>query len=209
MPEDCRRWSRSRPPADVPARLPARGSIRCSAQRNSMATFSPSTYPVSFSPRRNAPSRLVISSGALLSRKPITWHRRLLRACRERPGRRRTAEQRYECAPLHWTTSSRGLPSGGAGDITPCIRPRPLVPSLNFLDNVVGTSGRGRIRLGGEARDRLICGHETALVARTCSPAKLLGSLKFVGAHRCNDARRCHPRGWYSQGALAAMTSGG
>jgi hypothetical protein len=36
-----------------------RRSIRFSAQRNSMATFSHSTYPVSFNPRRNAPSRLV------------------------------------------------------------------------------------------------------------------------------------------------------
>jgi hypothetical protein len=50
-------------------------------------------------------------------------------------------------------------------------------------------------------------GHEPALVARTCSPAKLLGFLKFVGTPRCNDSRRCHPCGWHSQGASAA--SGG
>jgi hypothetical protein len=101
------------------------------------------------------------------------------------------------------------LPFGATGDISPCIRHRPLVPSLYFLDSVVRTSRQARIRLGGEARDRLICGHETALVARTCSPAKLLGFLKFVGTPRCNDARRCHPRGWHNQGAPAAMASGG
>src|SRR5262249_32874417 len=33
-------------------------------------------------------------------------------------------------------------------------------------------------------------GHEPALIARTCSPAKLLGFLKFVGAPRFSDARR-------------------
>jgi hypothetical protein len=44
-------------------------------------------------------------------------------------------------------------------------------------------------------------GHE----ARTCSPAQLLGFLKFVGTSRCNDARRHHPCAWHSQGALAAM----
>ena len=35
-------------------------------------------------------------------------------------------------------------------------------------------------------------GHEPALVARCCSPAKLLGFRKLVGTPRCNDARRCH-----------------
>ena len=40
------------------------------------------------------------------SRKPITRHRRLLRARRERPRRRRAAEQRDELAPLHSITSS-------------------------------------------------------------------------------------------------------
>src|SRR5262249_25581943 len=47
--------------------------------------------------------------------------------------------------------------------------------------------------------------HEPALVARTCSPAKLLGFPKFVGTPRCSDARRCHPCAWRNQGLLAAM----
>jgi hypothetical protein len=38
-------------------------------------------------------------------------------------------------------------------------------------------------------------GHEPALVGRTCSPAKLLGYLKFVSTPRCNDARRRRPCG--------------
>src|SRR5262245_12012532 len=46
-------------------------------------------------------------------------------------------------------------------------------------------------------------GHEPALVARTCSPAKLLGFPKFVGTPRCSDARRCHPCAWRNQGSLA------
>src|SRR5262249_16608983 len=41
-------------------------------------------------------------------------------------------------------------------------------------------------------------GHEPTLVARTCSPAKLLGFPKFVGTPRCSDARRCHPCAWQS-----------
>src|SRR6266511_1736119 len=100
------------------------------------------------------------------------------------------------------------FPFGALCDIPPCIQHRPPAP-LNFLDSVARTSRRARIRLGGEARDRLICGHETALVARTCGPTKLLGFLKFVGTPRCNDARRCHPCGWHNQGAPAAMASGG
>src|SRR5262249_62358051 len=46
-------------------------------------------------------------------------------------------------------------------------------------------------------------GHERALVARTCSPAKLPGLVKFGGTPRCNDARRCHPFAWHSQAAPA------
>jgi hypothetical protein len=48
-------------------------------------------------------------------------------------------------------------------------------------------------------------GHESALVARTCSPAKLLGLLKFVRTPRCNDTRRCHPCPCHRPDALAAM----
>src|SRR5262249_13716108 len=48
-------------------------------------------------------------------------------------------------------------------------------------------------------------GHEPALVARTCSPAKLPGFLRFVGAPRCSDARRCHPCAWRNQGAPIPM----
>ena len=65
---------------------------------------------------------------------------------------------------------------------------------------------RGGLEFGWEAKPETdTFGHEPALVARTCSPAKLLGLLKFVGTPRYNDARRCHPFAWHSQAAPAAM----
>jgi hypothetical protein len=39
---------------------------------------------------------------------PDHRHRRLLRACRNRPRRRRSAEQRDEIAPLHELPPGRG-----------------------------------------------------------------------------------------------------
>src|SRR5438270_12646579 len=49
------------------------------------------------------------------------------------------------------------------------------------------------LELRGAAKpDADTFGHESALVARCCSPAKLLGFRKLVGTPRCNDARRCH-----------------
>jgi hypothetical protein len=47
--------------------------------------------------------------------------------------------------------------------------------------------------------------HEPVLVARTCGPANLLGFLNLVGTARCNDARRCHPCPWHSQGVLVEV----
>ena len=65
---------------------------------------------------------------------------------------------------------------------------------------------RGGLEFGWEAKPETdTFGHEPALVARTCSPANLLGLLKFVGTSRCNDARRCHPFAWHSQAAPTAM----
>ena len=62
------------------------------------------------------------------------------------------------------------------------------------------------MQLGGEARDEARdIWHGSALVTCTCSPVKLLGLLKFGGTPRYNDARRCHPSGWHSQGAPAAI----
>src|SRR5215472_4590284 len=66
------------------------------------------------------------------------------------------------------------------------IRHRPPFPVVKFFgqrcSNVEAVSWR-------RAGDRHIW-PEPALVARTCSPARLLGFLKFVGTPRCNDARR-------------------
>ena len=88
-------------------------------------------------------------------------------------------------------------------DIPPCIRHG--LWFRNFLDGVVRTTRRARIRWGGEARDDTF-GHEPAFVTRCCNPAKLLlGFPKFVSIPRCNDHRRCHPCCWHSQGGPAAM----
>jgi hypothetical protein len=45
---------------------------------------------------------------------PDHWHRWLLRLHRERPRRRRAAEQRYELAPFHSITSTARCVGGGA-----------------------------------------------------------------------------------------------
>src|SRR5262249_39020899 len=63
----------------------------------------------------------------------------LLRARRERPRRRRTAEQRDERAPLHSITSS-ARPSSGSGTVRPSAS---AVFALMTNSNLVGcTTGR-------------------------------------------------------------------
>jgi hypothetical protein len=74
--------------------------VRTRPQRNSIATFRPSTYPVSLKPLRNAARRLAPTRAELLPRNPTTGIARLLRPRRERP-RRRAAEQHDELAPSH------------------------------------------------------------------------------------------------------------
>jgi hypothetical protein len=67
---------------------------------------------------------------------------------------------------------------------------------------------RRGLELGGAAKpEKDTFGHEPALVARCCSPAKLLGFPKLVGIRRCNDSRRRHQRDRHSQGGRAAMAS--
>jgi hypothetical protein len=56
--------------------------------------------------------------------------------------------------------------------------------------------------VGRQTRDR---DHESALVARCCSPAKLLSFPKLAGTPQCNDARRCHQSNWHSPGGRPAM----
>jgi hypothetical protein len=66
----------------------------------------------------------------------------------------------------------------------------------------------GGLELRGAAKSETdTFGHEPALVARCCSPAKLLSFPKLVGTPRCNDARRCHQCDWLGQGGRAAMAS--
>ena len=89
-------------------------SLAISAQRNSIATFPPSAsrFPqplrkLGFDPRRNS------WSGDWLAEKSDRRHLRLLRPRRERPCRRRAAEQRDELAPSHSITSSARASSVG------------------------------------------------------------------------------------------------
>jgi hypothetical protein len=89
---------------------------------------------------------------------------------------------------------SRFRTSGQKFETWTCISQ--MVAGAKFLDSVVRTSRQAKIRLSGEASDGHI-GHEPALVARTCGSAELLGFLKFVGAPRRNDARRCDPSAWH------------
>ena len=100
--------------------------------------------------------------------------------------------------PLRWSGTQWRRSSLASFDIGLRFR------SLNFLDSVAQRQGGLEFSWAAKPETDTF-GHEPALVARTCSPANLLGFLKFVGTPRCNDARRCHPCPWHSQGALAAM----
>jgi len=89
-------------------------------------------------------------------------------------------------APPARATNLRDLQSDAGLDSAIC---------LQFF----GSERRRKLELGGGPRpetDKF--GQEPALVARCCSPAKLLGFPKLVGTPRCNDARRCHQCDWHS-----------
>ena len=67
----------------------------------SIATFSPSTKPMSLSPWRNPRIRSGVASGDLGSSNPITGMAGCCPRAPQRPRRDRTAEERDELAPLH------------------------------------------------------------------------------------------------------------
>src|SRR5262249_27806998 len=68
------------------------------------------------------------------------WHRRLLRARRERPRDRRAADERDELAPLHSITSSAAT-SSLSGTVRPSIRAvEVLTTNSNFVDCATGRS---------------------------------------------------------------------
>ena len=92
--------------------------------------------------------------------------------------------------------------------------PRSSVPCRATLCNLptifwTALSERRRaLELGGGPKPETdTFGHEPALVARGCSPAKLLDFPKLVGTPRRNDARRCHQCDWHSQGGRPAIAS--
>src|SRR5215831_7971819 len=79
------------------------------------------------------------------------------------------------------------------------------VPAVKFFW-IASSEHRSGLEFSWAAKPKTdTFGHEPALLARTCSPANLVGFPKFVGTPRCSDARRCHPCVWRNQGALAAM----
>src|SRR5215472_3643973 len=64
-------------------------------------------------PREEGRDRRVVAGAIGLYQRCTPHTLALLRTRRERPRRRRTAEQRYECAPLHSITSSARASSVG------------------------------------------------------------------------------------------------
>ena len=96
------------------AAISAKRSLRPSAQRYSIATVRPSIQPSSRSRCTKAAIHWLWAEGVLAPRNPMVGSfARLLRARRERPRRRRAAEQRDELAPLHSITSSARASSDG------------------------------------------------------------------------------------------------
>jgi hypothetical protein len=77
-------------------------------------------------------------------------------------------------------------------------------PPVNFLDSVVEPADRDRVWWGGEARP---VGHESAPVARACSPAYWLGSPRLtwlpqrIGAWACATCSR-HIHGAHAEAVL-------
>jgi hypothetical protein len=75
-------------------------SLPC-AQRNSIATFLPSTSPASLSPFAESGQTPGVRLGRTGMQKSDDRHRRLLRARHERPRDRAASDQRDEIAPSH------------------------------------------------------------------------------------------------------------
>src|SRR5215467_14148969 len=79
--------------------------------------------------------------GRLVAKEPNHRHRRLLRLRRERPRRRRAAEQRDELTPFHYSITS----SARACSVSGTVRPRALAVlrlmiSSSFVDCWTGKS---------------------------------------------------------------------
>ena len=104
------------------------------------------------------------------------------------------------CPEARWSAVSTSL----GGTSPPLAAPRPgralqtRRPSI-FLDSVVQLVGRSRIGHGRRSRRRH---HKSPGVARICSPARLLGSLKLIGLPRYTDARWRAPFGRQNEGSL-------
>ena len=114
------------------AAISAKRSLRPSAQRYSIATVRPSIQPSSRSRCTKAATHWLQARRRGRAQEPDGRQlRRLLRARRERPRRRRAAEQRDELAPLHSITSSARASSVGGTS-----RPSALAV-LRLIDQLV------------------------------------------------------------------------
>ena len=103
-------WRRTRSAANSGNRL----ASLC-AQRYSIATLRPSTKPVSLKPLRKAATRMGVAVRHAGVEEANHRNGRLLRACRDRPRRRRAAKKRDELPPPqveHPAASALGIAAG-------------------------------------------------------------------------------------------------
>ena len=113
------------------------------AQRVSIRTLRPSVQPNSCSPCRNAATRACPSGSSAASaheHADAPHPLGLLRARRERPRRRRAAEQRDELAPPHSITSSARASSVGGTSRPSALAVLRLMTSSNLVACTTGRS---------------------------------------------------------------------
>src|SRR6476469_2680855 len=91
-----------------------------------MATFWPSTKPITFRRSRNAATRRAHGAAEPAAHKPADRHRGLLRPRRNRPRGRGATEQRDELAPPHVEHGVSPPPPGTALRLVSCQRSKAI-----------------------------------------------------------------------------------
>ena len=122
------------------AAISAKRSERPSAQRTSIATVRPSIQPSSRSRCTKAATHGLAAEGVPDQKPDGRQLCRLLRARRERPRRRRAAEQRDELAAVHSITSSARASSDGGTVEAEMLAVWWLMTNSNFVDCTTGRS---------------------------------------------------------------------
>src|SRR6476620_4733151 len=100
-----------------------------------MATFWPSTKPITFRPSRNAATRWAHGAAEPAAHQPADRHRGLLRPRRNRPRGRGATEQRDELAPP--PVEHEVSPLGTALRLVSCQRSK----AIEALSATLGCSG--------------------------------------------------------------------